>query len=152
MRGLLKRTIQISALVLFLSVTGRVAQPLAAEAVSLHVALESPVGANVRQPGEVLEQIESLLTTRGHSVSIVSSGELDTPAEINRFDVVALNGPAFAVDIDWGIFDAQIEPYVSSSGGIVASGWVLWWIQNGQPGTGIEAVHPFSKGYASIFV
>ncbi len=54
----------------------------------LSIALEAPVGAQVRQAGDVFEQAQSLLTALGHSVTIVSGDELDTAGEIGTFDVV----------------------------------------------------------------
>ena len=115
----------------------------------LNIALEAPIGARVRQAGEVFEEVQSLLTGRGHNVTIVSGTELDTAAEIGAFDLVVLTGTGWD-EVDWETFDPQVEPYVSAGGGLVATGFDLHSLKSGHPAAGIEMVLPFAKGTSYI--
>ena len=116
---------------------------------SLNIALEAPMGAKVRQSGDVFEQVEALLIARGHTVTVVSGVELDTSAEISAFDVVVLNGTGFDEHVDLELFDAQVEPYVNSGGGLVSTGWGVYWVDFFNT-PGIETVLPFAKGMAWV--
>lgn len=94
-----------------------------AGAQSLNVALEAAAGSCVTQAGEVYPRVVSLLTARGHTVTVVAGTEIDTPAEIGSYDVVVFGAGHFSCDWDWPSFDNQLLTYVQDGGGLVATGW-----------------------------
>ena len=63
-----------------------------AEALSLNIALEAAPGSCVALPGDVYERVGTILAARGHTMSIVSRTIIDTPAEIDQYDVVVFGG------------------------------------------------------------
>ena len=116
---------------------------------SLNIALEAAVGSCVTQTGDVYPQVVSLLTARGHTATVVSGADIDTPAEIGSYDVVVFGAGNFECDWDWPSFDAQLGPYVSGGGGLVVTGWAAHYAATNPKSEtypGLEAVLPFVKG------
>ena len=106
---LLIRTVKVSLVRLLVGAASTLTWADSAEALSLNIALEGSTGLGVTEPGEVFERVNTLLTARGHVVTVVSGAELDTLAEISAFDVVVLNGTGFTARVDWELFDAQVN-------------------------------------------
>ena len=148
MRILLKRTVAVLLVLMLVGAASTSTWTERAEALSLNIALESPVDASVTLTGDVFEKVKSLLTARGHTVSVVSGSELDSPSKIGAFDVVILTGSGFKAEYDWQLFDAHIESYVNGGGGLVNTAWGLSQLVTADtaPYPGIEAVMPFIKG------
>jgi len=114
------------------------------EAQSLNIALEAPAGAVVRSSGDVFGQLSTLLTARGHTVTIVDGQGLDSQSKINVYDVVVLHGSGYITDYDWAAFDPYIVSYVTGGGGLVNSGWGVYEIaQRPTEFEGLEAALPF---------
>ncbi len=105
------------------------------------VALEAPVGAAVRNPGDAYSVIQPLLEARGHTVTIVDASQIDTLPEIQQFAAIVLSGSGYAVGHDLPLFDAVIEDYVDQGGGLVATGWVFYY-NDAIVAPGLNAVAP----------
>ena len=148
MRILLKRTVAVLLVLMLVEAASILTWNGRAEALSLNIALEAPVGARVTLSGDVFEQVISLLTARGHTVTVVSGAVLDTAPKIEAYDVIVLTGSGFSNETDWHLFDGQVESYVNAGGGLVTTGWALWQMGNSinKPFPGIETVVPFAKG------
>jgi hypothetical protein len=96
---------------------------------TLKVALQAEASSCLHQAGDVFERVKALLEQRGHSATFVTGADLDTPAEINAYDVVVLGGPGggcAAPQNDWPTFDDQIPAYLSGGGGLVAAAWTVY--------------------------
>lgn len=107
-----------------------------------NVALEAPVNAVARQPGESFEVIQGLLEERGHTVTIVAGDEIDTLDEIQQFSTIVLSASGYQDGQDVAVFDAVIEDYVNQGGGLVITGWVYYYNGVAQA-PGLNAVAPF---------
>ncbi len=113
------------------------------------IALEAAPASCVTQAGDVYPRVATLLTARGHAVTIVAGTDIDTPAKIGVFDAVAFGGAAFACDWDWATFDPVLKGYVNGGGGLVVSGWGAYFLANNPKNetyAGLEAVLPVIKG------
>ena len=116
---------------------------------ALNIALEAAQSSCVALPGDVYERVISLLSARGHTVSIVDGEEIDTAAEIDLYDVVVFGAGAFVCDWDWLLFDSQLEAYVQNGGGLVVTGWGAHYMASNPRNEvypGLEAVLPVLKG------
>lgn len=92
----------------------------------LRIALQGEPGSILFNTGEVFELVADLLQARGHEAIFVNGEDLDTPAEINTFDVIVLGGPGSNLSTpDYDVFDDQVESYVRGGGGLVAAGWTI---------------------------
>lgn len=78
----------------------------------------------------------------------MDGSDLDTQAEIGAYDVVVVGAGNFSCAWDWSSYDAQLPAYVQSGGGVVATGWVLYYLADNTKNEtypGFEAVLPMSK-------
>jgi MYXO-CTERM domain-containing protein len=96
-------------------------------AFAANVALEAPVEAPVRSPGESYSVIQALLEERGHTVTIVDGAQIDTLDEIQQFDTVVLSGSGYGLGHDCALFDAVIADYIEQGGGLVVTGWFYYY-------------------------
>jgi hypothetical protein len=144
----MRRSFQLAIALVWLLLAGQAAVASPVEGESLSIALEAPASSRVRDPGDVFERVEALLTARGHTVTILAGPDLNTPAKIGAYDVVVLNGSGFGASYDWEIFEANVEGYVEAGGGLVSTGWATHLMVSAPsaPYPGIEAVLPFAKG------
>ena len=120
----------------------------------LNIALEAAAGSCVALAGDVYERVDTILTARGHTVSVVSGTDIDTAAEIDAFDVVVFGAGNFACDWDWPTFDGELEAYVQGGGGLVTTGWVAYYMASNTKSEtypGLETVLPVVKGTDSDF-
>jgi hypothetical protein len=95
----------------------------------LRVALESSVSSCLRNVGNVLPRLQTLLMGRGHSVTIVAGVGIDTALEIAAYDVIVIPGPGAngCVQQDMSSYDPVVDAYVrTGGGGVVGSGWLLY--------------------------
>ncbi|MBX7083242.1 MAG: DUF4215 domain-containing protein [Nannocystaceae bacterium] len=118
-------------------------------AAAANIALESPVGAHVRDPGDSFEVIQGLLEDRGHTVTLVDASMVDTIEEIQQYQAIVLSGSGYGDGHDVPLFDAVIEDYVNQGGGIVASGWVYYY-NNAMNTPGLYAVSPVEPSTAYV--
>lgn len=138
------RTVGVSALscLCLLTVGGR--------AEALNIALEAAPNSCIIGPMEVYARLSTLLTARGHTVSVVSGTQLDTLNEISAYNVVAFGGANFQCPWDWSTFDATLPAYVQQAGGgVVVTGWGLYYMANNtkmETYPGLETVLPMVKG------
>lgn len=75
--------------------------------------------------GNVFDAASALLEARGHTVEYVDGTSLDTPEEIEQYDVVVFGAGELDCDWDWYVFDGQVQSYVSGGGGAADGATVL---------------------------
>lgn len=118
---------------------------------------------------DTFPSIRTLLLSKGYSVDIVTFSQLNSVAAMSAYQVICI-GDSGGGDNGWSSAGANLKAYVQGGGGLVASGWIGWFL-SGQttglaeiipivPTTGlvwngtfnVTAAHPITTGVGSFFV
>ncbi len=98
---------------------------------------------------DMIERVIEVLSEAGHTVQMVSGGDINSAEEIDRFDVVLFGAGRFECGWDFDRFDDAIAGYVRRGGGVVVTGWMAYYAADnteGQHFPGIESVLPVHRG------
>jgi hypothetical protein len=111
----------------------------------LRIALSAGTTSCLRTAGNALDVLRTRLNLRGHTASFAEATLLDTPAEINQFDVVVLGGQGCNPNsgVDEQLYDGLVDNYLRVDGhGFVAAGWALYSTGPSYPGPNLVAALP----------
>ena len=122
------------------------ATPAAADGLTVALVTHE-LGQCQSAPDDVLPTVRALLAERGHTASIVP--EENVASEIEAFDVVVLGAGWFDCGWSWDALDSVIADYVQQGGGLLATGWVAYYLADNPAGReypGLEGVLPVVAG------
>jgi len=105
------------------------------------IAMEA-IGPNAE---DTYPEIQALLVDLGWEVDIVTAEDIDEADEIAMYDAVFIGDSGY-LDNDWLDFDDVLLNYVDAGGGLLASGWVAYWVSYAGAGTNLEEVLPLDGG------
>lgn len=114
----------------------------------LRVAIECANDSHSRDnPGnDPVYSMQELFESRGFNTTIVNGSSIDTAEELSNFDVVVIGDSGWPAEDDFSVFQTALKEWVENGGGVVATGWTLWALPEGED---LDDILPVSPPYAS---
>jgi len=115
----------------------------------LRVAIECANNSTSRDnsTNDPVYSMQDLFESRGYETAIVNGSDIDTIEKLDNYDVVVIGDSGWA-DNDFNVCQSALKEWVENGGGVVATGWTIYGINNaGITGGDLDQILPVTPSY-----